>query len=377
FRFADLSPGTYDISSFLPGTAKAQRQVLLGDCDVLDADLTLPPAREFAVVVVDETGAPIPNCMVDVAIDHAASQASMTDAVGRATFFVTGVVTSISAYPESAGCDLARATVAVEGDASEFRVVLKQKATIAGTAYGDDGKPVADALISAKQGGLQVTSAHTAADGSFSLEVPQGESFDLEFVSARGRGGEYTAEPVHAQSGSTGVEIRLRKAARDRTLRVKVVLPDGSPAVGAIVLVDRVRGETDGNGVAVLSGLSARGSPVMAVPPRGRQDLMFAAPQSHVADGQDVTLKLRLAAAVSGVVVMGDGLPGADAVVTFHRDSVMCYMARADPEGRFKAAIPSDEPGPWVVQAELRDKGLKGEVASVMTGDDAVRIVVK
>jgi hypothetical protein len=286
-------------------------------------------------------------------------------------------VASIRAYPDSFGRDLARATVAVEGDASEFRVVLKQKATIAGTVFGDDGQPVADALVSAKQGGLQVTSARTAADGSFTLEVPQGESFDLEFVGVRGRGGEYTGEPVHAQSSSAGVEVRVRRVARDRTLRVKVLLPDGSPAAGAIVLVDRVRGETDGNGVAVLGGLSARESPVMAVPPRGRQDLMFAAPQNHIAEGQDVTLKLRLAAAVSGVVVMGDGLPGAGAVVTFHRDGVMCYMARADAEGRFKAAIPADEPGPWVVQAELRDKGLKGEVANVTIGDTAVRIELK
>jgi len=301
----------------------------------------------------------------------------MTDATGRATFFVTRRVSVVSVHPETSGRDLVRADVPVEGDVSEFRVVLKRKGAITGRVIDDDGQPVADAWVRANQEGRQIASARTTADGSFALEVARDESFDIEFQGISGRRDDYVGEPLRIESGSTGVEIHVRKVARDRTLRVKVVLPDGSPAVGAIVLVDRVRGETDGNGVAVLSGLSARESPVMAVPPRGRQDLMFAAPQNHVAEGQDVTLTLRLAAAVTGVVVMSDGSPGADAVVTFHRDGVMCYMARADAEGRFKAAIPSDEPGPWVVQAELRDKGLKGEVANVTTGATDVRIELK
>jgi hypothetical protein len=48
-----------------------------------------------------------------------------------------------------------------------------------------------------------------------------------------------------------------------------------------------------------------------------------------------------------------------------------------DAEGRFTVRVPADEPGPWTLVAEIRDKKLKGEVGEVRTGAAGVQIVLR
>jgi len=209
-----------------------------------------------------------------------------------------------------------------------------------------------------------------------------GEAFDLVFTGQRGEAlTDYVSEPVRAEAGATGVEIRLHRVARDRTLRVKVVFPDGTPVQGVWAFAERSRAETGADGIASFTGLPAGEIGVSATTPPDRKDVIWATPIRVVPAGQDVTLTLRTALPISGVVLMPDGTAAADASVQVRVAEAgllrVCYRASTDAQGRFSVPIAADEPGPWILHAERKEKGLTGETKDVRTGDADVRIQLK
>ncbi|MFI5401432.1 MAG: hypothetical protein ACHQ1G_00630 [Planctomycetota bacterium] len=371
FRFGDLSPGAYVLT--MKGGGEGRRLALPTDQDLLDVELVLPDGRELTVTCVDEEGGPV--AMVFVGGNQT------TDAMGRATIFVTGKMTRIDAYPEASGRDLLHTYIELEDGTSEYRIVLRKASTIQGFVRGEDGKPVGDVIVAAKVGGKSVASELSGADGAFTLRVPMDETFDVQFdgLNRRGRGAreEYVGDPVRARSGATGVEVRLRRLARDRALRVKVVFPDGSPAPGITVHADKSRADTGDDGVATLTGLPAREVVVNALAPMDRADVAVPAALKVVPTGQEVTLALRKALAVSGVVMMPDGTPAAHAFVMVQRADRVTYAAEAAADGTFAVRVPADEAGPWTVYAAARDKKSRGEAKDVRTGDAGVRIELK
>jgi hypothetical protein len=303
---------------------------------------------------------------------------AQTDVAGRATFFVAGKVTKVTAHPFASGRDVLNADVPVEGDPDDFRLVLRKKATIQGTVLGEDGQPLGECWIAAKRDGKNIATARPAADGTFSLDVPQDESFDVEFMGvATARGAieqeAFAADPVRARSGATGVQLRVRRLEADRTLRVRVVFPDGTPAAGVPVFAGLATGNTGDDGVAELKSLVAREISVRASLPRGRTDVLWPLPTKVVPAGQEVTLKLRKTVAITGVVLLPDGTAAAGAIVQVPGIAGVA----TDAEGRFTVRVPADEPGPWTLVAEIRDKKLSGEVGEVRTGAAGVQIVLR
>jgi hypothetical protein len=371
FRFGDLSPGAY-VLTVRQGGDKRPLALRAGE-DLLDVELVLPDGRELTVTCVDEDGAPVPMVFV--------GGNQTTDAMGRATVFVTGQVMRIDAYPEASGRDLLPTYIEIEDGTNEYRLVLRKATTIQGFVRGEDGKPVGDVIVAAKAGGKSVASELVGADGAFTLRVPMDETFDVQFdgLNRRGRGAreEYVADPVRARSGATGVEVRLRRLARDRALRVRVVFPDGTRATGVTVHADKSRTDTGADGIATLTWLPAREVVVNALAPADRADLAVPAALKVVPAGQEVTLALRRALAISGVVVMPDGTPVASALVVVQRADRMSYFADAAADGTFAVRVPADEAGPWTVYAAARDKKSRGEVKDVATGAAGIRIELK
>jgi protocatechuate 3,4-dioxygenase beta subunit len=379
FRFTDLSPGSYTLQARRPGAAAKERRLALVEGeDLLDVEVVLPKGRPLTVTVVDEEGVPVPAVFVSV---HAGTPglSGQTDALGQVTFFVAGKVTKITAHPFASGRDLLPAELPVEGDAHAFRVVLRKGTTIKGTTLGEDGQPFANAWVAASLGGRQVASARVDEAGRFSLGVPREGTFDVEFLGATTKRGtierdNWTGRLEGVPGGATGVELRVRRVEQNRSLRVKVVYPDGAPAADIMVYAGRNRATTDAGGIAEFTGLTASEIGVGASRPKERDDLLWPKARNLVPNGQEVTLTLRTTLAIFGVVLMPDGTPAVGASVKIREEGRTRYGARTDTQGKFTASVAADEPGPWTVSAELRDKGLQGETSEVRTGATGLSI---
>jgi hypothetical protein len=269
--------------------------------------------------------------------------------------------------------------VPVDPDATECRIVLRRAATIRGVVIDEDGKPVEKVSVAAKRDGKTVTSALAGADGAFSLDVPPGEAFEIMYV-GRGRRAngeeELVGDPVPARSGAIGVELRLRRLARDRTLRVRIVFPDGTPAAGINVSCERRRADTGADGFVTLTGLPAKEVAVTALVRPDTPDLIGPAPVRLVPNGQEVTLSLRKSLTISGIVVMPDA-SGVTGVSVGARRDRMSYAADAAPDGTFVVRVPADDPGPWTVWASTSGRVIRGHVKDVPTGATGVRIELR
>ncbi len=382
FRFADLSPGRFELQVRRPGASAENRPLVVTEgADLLDVKVVLPEGREFTVTVVDEEGVPVPTVFVTVEAG-APGFNGQSNAQGRVTFFVPGSVTKITAHPFATGRGLLREEVTVEGDLDEFRLVLRKASTITGTISAEAGQPLGEAWVAATKNGRQVASAQADADGDFTLEVPRGETFVVEFFGVETERrtierGDYAGSVAGVASGAAGVLLRVRMIEKDRTLRVRVVYPDGTAAAQVPVSADRARTLTDEHGIAVFTGLHAREITLMAHRPQGRDDVVAPRSLTLLPAGQEVTLSLRTALTISGVVILADGTPVAGASVQVREGDRVSYAAPSDREGRFAVPVPSDEPGPWTLRAELRERGLKGEIKEVRTGDAGLRIQIR
>ena len=382
FHFPDLSPGGYTLTVRRPGAPQVERKLTLAKGkDLLDVEITLPEGREFTVTVVDEEGVPVPSVFVSVwGGDSGPNQ--QTDAKGRATFFVTDKVTRVTAHPFASGRDLLRTTVDVKGDVDEFRLVLKKAATITGRVLDENGQPLFQAWVAARRDGKRVASERSGEDGSFVLKVPQGGTFDVELTGVTQPGGAierdgYAGRVERVQAGARDVVLRLKrvKIEHDRTLRVRVVDPDGNPEAGITVFAGRNRATTDDDGIAEFTGLPSTSTGVIALNPPGRTDRVHPTAVTLVPEGQEVTLAFRAAATISGVVLMPDGTPAVDAAIQIRENGRRRYGGHTDHQGNFTAAVAADEPGPWTVRAKL--KGLQGRAEDVRTGAAGLRIQLK
>lgn len=255
--------------------------------------------------------------------------------------------------------------------------MLHSGSRITGTILGDDGQPLPRAWVIAKRGKQRVASARANGEGRFSLNVPRGEELDIEFLGVDTNGaieaGIRSGRVTGVSAGTSGVVLRVHRLDTDRTLRVRVVEPDGTPAAGILVFVGRERATTNDEGVAEFTGLTAKQTGVGAHPGR-RRDVLWPEIRNVVPAGQEVTLALRAVATISGIVLMPDGTPARGAQVKVIDNNRARYYAGTDAEGHFAALVPADEPGPWRVQVERRGKGLKGEATDVRTGATGLRI---
>jgi protocatechuate 3,4-dioxygenase beta subunit len=221
-------------------------------------DLVLRPASRVEGRVVGPDGAPVPGASVRIEGDDVLAlaigamggedpSAVPTDAEGR--FALVGVEGTAGSAKRTLSV---RAGGFVPGKSEPFAIPegatvevpvvrLSRGATVRGSVLDPDGRPVADAKVQAspaREGSL-VTGMESLfdapqetvadSDGRFELAgLPEGK------LSLTASGTVHAPGVAKVEVGAAGttatVELRLRRA---RTLRVRVLGPDGAPVAGA------------------------------------------------------------------------------------------------------------------------------------------------
>jgi RNA polymerase sigma-70 factor (ECF subfamily) len=412
FRFPELAAGEYRLTLEMNGCPPAHADITLPpDHDVLDAILRIASGARLTVLVTNEEAQPLAGVRV-LARWAPQGQVSMaTDEHGRATF--AGLPQSaVRIAVMSPGPLLAPAPVSAVPEGQEIALVLVEPGHIAGVLLGPDGNPLANMevlavdpahtgstgqtnLLMAAEGAARdaARAAYTDGTGAFDLQVPRETLVDLE---VRGRQrveiGEaqssyslsrmtpYRAEQRGVVAPASGIMLRAREISRDRTLEVTVVDPDGNPVALAEVVANGggvlVRGETDAQGHATLTGLSADQVAVSAHSSQlynAPEPVIEAARISLLPDGQRITLALRRGAKITGRAIDPKGNAVAGAMVHATSGDEAFVGGLTDDHGRFQIVLPAG--GTYQVSA-WRD-GLAGSVKDVSPQDGEITVALK
>jgi len=230
--------------------------------------------------------------------------------------------------------------------------------TIAGTVLDPEGKPPPYAVIFATWEGSGNRSASTDAAGRFTVRVPAKGRVKLTLTGQVGKEHRpITGELSEVAAGGDDVVLRARTIDMDRTLRIRVVDPSGQPLAGISLAVHGTMPVTDEFGVVELKGLPGKKIQVLVFSGTRHEALLkWALPErlEVVPAGQEVLLRFREAAPVSGKVTLPDGKPARVAVAA--RDAAGGFLAQVvtHPEdGAFALMIPAGQPGPLTLEIRL------------------------
>jgi protocatechuate 3,4-dioxygenase beta subunit len=388
FRFGDLAPGPYRVSTNRRGGSSVSRRVVVKDADVLDVRLVFPDERPFVAWVVDDAGGPIPD--VSIRVEHdAGSSFGLTDPKGRADLTVSGHVRKIYADSEAGYGEADPITDLPEG-VDEARFVLPRWEEILGSVVDEAGVPVAGAIVEVRWGSAEPRKVSTSGHGRFHVSVPPGTVAELRVVgryvpapggSAMMEDGGLVSELHRVAAGSRDLTIRATAPRRDATLRVRVLTPTGKPLQGARVtyqpqpMENRVTVETDAEGRAVLTDLPVAEIGVSAFFDPRRTGFMFPLWQKVTPAGQEIVLKCREAARLKGIVVDPDGKPLFAQVFALHEGQM--FNAFADKQGRFEMLVPADAESLDLQAAHKSPDGQFQGFAKHRLADGEARIVIK
>jgi protocatechuate 3,4-dioxygenase beta subunit len=387
FRFGDLAPGRYLVIASPAGAPRVEASVdVPADRDVLDLVLGQTATRTLVVRVLDDAGRPVERALVDASGRNGERYVrAETSADGTARLAVAAGVSVAHAYApyRSTLAFLQCEAQPLRADTTEVSFVLREGVWLTGRLLDVEGRPIARALVRVFDRPEHDVTVSTAEDGRFKAAVPRGAACDVRFdgiVSGRD-----TDLSARAEAASPGADVVLRcgRVATDRTLRVRVTDPNGKPVAGVRVFLggdyhETMRsGDTDAEGRASFSGLAARAWIATAGSHGGWYQ---SAPLAVTPDGQEVTLTLRAAATISGVVVGKDGR-GVRAVAAAWSDADEWFFVSdvtAD-DGTFTLRVSAEDPGPFRVTARFTDSAPGThdvEVGGVAPGAADVRLVL-
>ncbi len=387
FRFGDLAPGRYLVIASPDGAPRIQATVdVLAGSDVLGLVLTQSGTRKLTVRVLDDAGSPVERALVDASGRGGAQFArAQTGSDGTARLSVGANALFVHAYPPygSPRPFLSSEMQTLRFDTDELAFVLREGAWLSGRLLDPDGKPIAHALVRVRVGPDREQTASTDADGRFRAAVQRGATCSVRFDGiVVGRDTDLSAR---ADLAAPGVDVILRceRVATGRTILVRVVDPSGRPVAGAFVFLSGDhretlrRADTDAEGRARFADLPAHEWRLTA----GSHGVWIqAAPVAAVPDGQEVTLALRTAATLRGVVVGKDGR-GIRAVAAARSgaDGWFYVSDLTADDGTFTLRVSIDDPGPFRVTARFTDSSPGAEDAEqdgVAPGASDVRIVM-
>lgn len=353
FRFPDIAPGLYRVSTNRGGGSSVSSGVFVKDADILDVKLRLPDERPFVVWVVDDAGQPVPEA--GIRVEHGAGNSfDVTDKKGRAELKVSGRIKTVHS-PSASGFGEADPISDLPEDATEARFVLPRWEEIQGTVVDEAGAPIAQAILEVRWGSEEPRKVSTSGHGKFHVTVPPGSVADLrvtgKYVPIPGfdgltEGGGLVGEMPGVAAGSRDVVVRATVPRRDATLRVRVLTPDGKPLVGARVtyqpqpLENRLTVETDADGRAVLTGLPAAEITVSAFFDPAKLGFVFPLWRRVIPASQEVELKCREAARLKGIVIDAEGAPTFAQVIALHEGQM--FNAFTGKDGRFEMIVPAD-----------------------------------
>jgi carboxypeptidase family protein len=390
FRFADVAPGAYSITARTPGRPDAAIDIVVpAAADVLDVKLVRAATRELTVTVVDSSGSPVADVVVEASTRSGAQVHGRTDGRGVARVSVPlgetvqmDVLLSINPsrkFLRAAPRDLGK-------DESDVRVVLEEGAELTGRLVDPDGAPVAQARIRFATAGDAKLGATTDDDGTFHVMIPRSGRVSLAFdgaVQSNGRMQD-SSLTAHLEDVAPGANlvVRCERTQRDRKLTVVVVTAEDAAIEGASVNVSsamglRLSATTDGSGIATFENLPAVELDVNAWF-QGR-DVLPPVGARAVPAGQELRLVCRVASRITGLVVGEDGTVSGSGYVQAFRDARVVGLAQVDSGGKFTLLLPVEDTA--AVRLELtRTPGNKSPDAvldAVAPGTQNVRLVVK
>jgi hypothetical protein len=335
----------------MPDGREVERRVAAGTEDVV---LVADTSESVVVSVTDPAGRPVAGADVVVLGEHGRLQAR-TDANGRARFAIRADVLRVvirTGRDDLKGTDQLAARVRN----GEVALALQPAALITGRVFGPDGEPFGpSALVARGHGGP--ASAIIGADGTFRLKVPPDARLDLILTGQVRDGFAPIAGRVDGvAAGTRDVVIRARRVAVDRTLRVRVVDPDGNGVAGAWIGVPPIasranrEARTGDDGYVELVALPAARFSFVVQNAHGWR-AKWARPHAVevVPEGQEIVLRFRATVPVTGHVLLPDGSPYRYSVEVWRDDTFLAF-GLADESGRFCVPVPADEPGPVRVQ---------------------------
>ncbi len=388
FRFPDLAPGGYQITTKQRGASEVVAHVQLPpDADLRDVRIVVDTGREVTVTVVDDTGSPVERAVVQAMGGEGMPAGAWTDATGALRLNVRGSGLTLRGWVASSDeRPLLPASHPLGDDEREVRLVMRRGGRIGGVVLDPDGRPVVGAQLEVRPQDPSVGNAPADAAGRFALLVPAGGTYSVVFdgltQSERGmKPTPWSARADDVAPGTTDLVLRCAVVAQDRTLTVRVETPDGSSAEGLQVHAFASNGgfspsgPADAEGRARFSGLPAKEITVMAM---SQRDWLGALPVRVTPEGQEVVVRLRRAAVVSGTVVGADGQAPARAYVRVYSGTTMHSGTQTGDDGTFRLLVPADEPGPFRVEAQsmIGTKPLTVRADDVRAGTTDLKLVL-
>lgn len=334
--------------------------------------LALAPTLALACDVRDDVGRPVPSFRLrarqqDVAIPHAV-QAPYEDA--GTSVRLAGLVpgrwqVSASAPGRTPSDDLA---VVLPHGGAPIAITLTRAGAVAGRVLDPDGRPVAGGEVAVEGSSWRTTA--TEDDGSFRIEdLPAGP---LTVVADSDDWAPSEELDVELAPGGTvdGLVLELRLGG---SLTGEVYAPDGSPAIGAMIMVQAARGNDDAQlisdaegrfaaehlepgsyNVIAMPDLNALGDPTESPEAMGSLLSKMETASAAIVEGQTTHVVLGAPPAdpvrLVGLVSAG-GVPLAHALLAIVGEDRAMLDAldfhQTDADGRYSVVL--DAPGNYVV----------------------------
>lgn len=388
FRFRDIASGSYTLTAGPAGQAEIESGIQLVDRDLLDIELRSAAGWRLAVRLVDSTEVAVSGVAVTLtdALSGQWHGLQRSGADGVATFLLPeGVaVRAILAPPPAAGgrSYLVPKPIRINAFTPEVTVRLEEAVRIAGRVLDTEDRPLGGIQVTCAQEGYRPASAFADLEGRFELTVAGSSAIELSvgtLLRERGRmpaPSPYTGTLAGVQPGATDLVLRARRLMGNRGLRLKVLDPEGQPAAGVTVSVPPewmgrfvVGPETDAAGAVELADLLPRSGSVSITPrlaaPAGRH-LLWQSVGPLTPDGQSVTVRLREAVTVSGVLLRSDGTPSARTQVLAHRGDTTVGASMTGEDGAFVLLLDPIESFPISLRAQdAADQSLVAELADL------------
>ncbi|MCC6741575.1 MAG: carboxypeptidase regulatory-like domain-containing protein [Planctomycetia bacterium] len=365
--------------------------------DSVLADFALPEPWYVLVSVTDEIGNPIPGSEVktDLWTRRAVGHDGLVQiCVERSRQWI------YADAPASEDHGWLSNGVLIQPPESQARITLRKLGVVSGTLLAPDGQPLALGRVCLDLDGDQFSGAVTDSLGRFRVLAEIGRSHTLRTANApeepkfqdadeRARSVIGRLDDVHA--GDDGLTLRTRWMSWDRTLRVRVLSPEGEILSGMCVglfpetngCYDMGREEEGPDGVVRFSGLPET-SFRLWVGARDKDasqaDWLEPELEHVIPDGQEVQMKFRKGRWIQGRVFLTDGEPakcvGVWAGETGHgRDG----FSQTDSDGNFRVLVDPLRPSPYRVSAGFELNGLwqSGFLDGVEPGQEGVRIHIE
>lgn len=394
FRYPDLEPGWYSIFVQASGLPPLNSNVELpsGGARAV-VELTFQGTRPLSVFVRAEDGGTVAGATVYVSAGYRMSK-GVTGENGRVDLDLAAAPRTVIVEPPVLAGELRYRhdpVFTLRGDEREFTVVLTMEALARGVVRAPDGKPLARAEVKARHNGLWIASTATNDDGTFVIQVPRDSVFDLVLTGhsfesnpavLRERHTLFRGELPRVRAGASGLEIRATGVEAKRSLRVRVLSPDGSPVeaatVSALPSAYPLCVQTDAHGYAEFTALAAEDVSIRVA----ATDQPWLPPETVavVPEGQDLSLRFRIPVTITGTVFLPDGRPASQASVNgLKNDADVGRSCTADTEGRFRLLLEPSVEAPLRIHV-LADSGagpvLEGYADGISPGDTDVRVTL-